>query len=337
MLIQLLLVFSVSFILTWGIRGVCLKYALLDNPNVRSSHAVPTARLGGIGFISAYVICVIFFLHLSPVFFKTLALALGVAGFSLVDDLRGLKARTRFLAHLGFSVCILIIGVKLIQVSVPFYVMKFGSVFIEVGLSLLFLTAMTNIYNFMDGIDGYAAGQGIVGAAALACFSGMVGNSGLMQALFFLTAALSGFLIWNYPKAKIFMGDVGSAFLGFFFGAIMLYLTLIRPELLIPMIMVFGVFIMDASVTLIRRAINKEKIWEAHRSHFYQRLTLLGWSHRKVIWVEYGHMAICCILAFGYIYLQDRSQIGLIGVFFLTFIGKFSFITLLERSRAKVR
>ena len=327
-----LLSFFLSFVAVYGMRRFCLWKGIMDVPNIRSSHVNPTARIGGVGFIVAYIASLALWGDVSILFCKMLAIAVGVSILSLMDDLKGLKPSIRFLVHILFSVGIFVLGIKLIGISMPFVEMRFATMAFQIVISVFFLAAMTNVYNFMDGIDGYAGGVGILGALSLAGFAQIAGKVAIVDALLMLAAVLAGFWIWNYPKAKIFMGDVGSAFLGFYFGAVILYLTLINADFLLPMLMVFGVFIGDASVTMIRRLINREKIWEAHRSHFYQRLTIIGWSHRRVIWLEFVHMVICCMLAFGYLSVPEAGRLVLISVFLLTFVIKFGYITLLERS-----
>ena len=326
----------VSFFLVYIVYRFCFRYNILDIPNNRSSHKKPTALMGGIGFIIAFLLgygvmlwqqMIRFDIH----FFVLLLASLFIAITSLIDDIKRLGAGKRFAVHILGASVVYFAGYKLSLFYLPFMTIDFS--FINYFLTVIFIVAVTNIYNFMDGIDGYAGGIGILGSAALAAFAFIMGDYSTATILLILVASLIGFLIWNYPKAKIFMGDVGSAFLGFFFAAMIIKISQNNESSIsiIPLIMIFGVFIMDASVTLIRRALNGEKVWEAHRSHFYQRLNILGWSHKKIIWLEYCHMLFCCWLSYLYIQVNPVYQLVIIFCFISSFIVKFVYITRLER------
>ena len=274
-----------SFFLVYSVYRFCFRYNILDIPNNRSSHKKPTALMGGIGFIIAFLLgygvvlwqqIIRFDIH----FFVLLLASLFIAITSLIDDIKRLGAGKRFAVHILGASVVYFAGYKLSLFYLPFMTIDFS--FINYFLTVIFIVAMTNIYIFMDGIDGYSGRVGLIGSAAIVffCFIYPLGNISLILVL--LAAALLGFLVWNYPKAKIFMGDVVSAFLGFFFAGIMILISQNNGNTIsiIPLMMIFCVFIMDASVTLIRRALNGEKVWEAHRSHFYQRLNRLWWSHK---------------------------------------------------------
>jgi UDP-N-acetylmuramyl pentapeptide phosphotransferase/UDP-N-acetylglucosamine-1-phosphate transferase len=162
---------------------------------------------------------------------------------------------------------------------------------------LLAIAWLTNLYNFMDGSDGLAGGMAVVGFGTYGLAAWLGGNLELELLAWSIAAAAAGFLIFNFPPAKIFMGDVGSIPLGFLAGALGVagWLQGLWP-LWFPLI-VFAPFIVDASVTLLRRALRRERIWQAHREHYYQRLILSGWSHRKTAIWEYALMLACAALA----------------------------------------
>jgi UDP-N-acetylmuramyl pentapeptide phosphotransferase/UDP-N-acetylglucosamine-1-phosphate transferase len=162
-----------------------------------------------------------------------------------------------------------------------------------IGVLLLFIIWMINLYNFMDGMDGFAGGMAVIGFGAYAIF-GWIGG----QPLFFIVslvicAAAAGFLISNFPPAKIFLGDAGSASLGLLAAGLSLWGA---RDGLFPLwvaLLIFSPFIADATVTLLRRLLKGEKVWEAHRSHCYQRLVQAGWGHRKTLLWEYSLMLAC--------------------------------------------
>jgi UDP-N-acetylmuramyl pentapeptide phosphotransferase/UDP-N-acetylglucosamine-1-phosphate transferase len=161
---------------------------------------------------------------------------------------------------------------------------------LELMLLALALGWMTNLYNFMDGADGLAGGMALIGFGVYALAAVLGGDPTFAQLNLCIAAAAAGFLLFNFPPARVFMGDAGSIPLGFLAGAFGLqgWSQGLWP-LWFPLV-VFGPFVADASVTLVRRALRGERVWQAHRSHYYQRLILLGWSHRRTALAEYALM-----------------------------------------------
>ena len=154
---------------------------------------------------------------------------------------------------------------------------------------------MINLYNFMDGMDGFAGGMALIGFSALA----WLGRADIGFALLQLSiaAASAGFLLYNFPPAKIFLGDIGSTALGFLVAANSLWGSSVGLFPLWAALLIFSPFIVDASVTLSRRILRRERIWQAHRSHYYQRLVLCGWSHKRTVLAEYALMLVCALAA----------------------------------------
>ena len=179
----------------------------------------------------------------------------------------------------------------------------------------------------MDGIDGYAGGVGILASIAFSVLYFIQGYLQHAEIMMLLAAALAGFLIFNYPKASIFMGDIGSTVLGAIFAVVSIHLVMVTNISLVVPLMILSIFYLDATVTLFIRVYNKESFLEAHRSHFYQKLVRSGWSHQRVIWMEYGHLVTNIILAFLYnrhSLLMNRTLI--IGLFLLVFGVKYYLI-----------
>ncbi|MDD2685707.1 MAG: glycosyltransferase family 4 protein [Gallionella sp.] len=246
-----------------------------DVPNERSLHTNPLPRMGGIGLVAGAVsgwvltINVLTWWLLLPLVILFLV--------SLLDDMRDLSVRVRLLAQL-LAAAILVVGSDMF--------VQQGAV---VALLLLLLTVwVVNLYNFMDGSDGLAGGMALFGFA-------MYGFAALMQdgdvafagLNFSISAAALGFLVYNFAPAKIFMGDAGSISLGFLavamgiWGWQMSYWQAWFP------LLVFSPFIVDATVTLIKRAMRGARVTEAHCEHYYQRAIQLGWGHRKLALIEY--------------------------------------------------
>jgi UDP-N-acetylmuramyl pentapeptide phosphotransferase/UDP-N-acetylglucosamine-1-phosphate transferase len=180
---------------------------------------------------------------------------------------------------------------------------------------------MLNLYNFMAGIDGLAGGEAVVASLFFFLLFERYGESGWAVANFFIAAASMGFLIHNWPPARVFMGDTGSAFLGAFFGMQSIIAAITTPIPFPVLVLPFSNFILDTSSTLLRRVWGGEKWYLAHRSHYYQRMTNLGMSHRKVTVLELIAVAASCIAAAGYLRVGFIGRIVLIAVVLGNFIG----------------
>jgi UDP-N-acetylmuramyl pentapeptide phosphotransferase/UDP-N-acetylglucosamine-1-phosphate transferase len=269
-----------AFAVAWAAQRMFLESMLstrlLDYPNHRSLHQRPTPRTGGIALLLgtaagwAWLPPAAWMLPLSG---ATLALAL----LSLTDDLRGLPAGLRLAAHFGLCAA-------------------FG---FAMGLDWLLVLALllpmvwgVNLYNFMDGLDGLASGAAVLGFGAYALTAALHGGSGIALLASCVAAAALGFLPFNFSPARAFLGDVGSITLGFLAAAIGI---IGWRDGLWPVwfpVLAFAPFIADASVTLARRAVRRTRLAEAHREHYYQRLALLGFGHRKTALLEYSLLLV---------------------------------------------
>ena len=249
----------------------------LDKPNDRSLHVKPVPRTGGMGILLGVVVatCVLDFRVISVL----LALSLMLAIVSLFDDWKGLSAGSRLMVHL--------FGALALTVLKGWAALTFASALIVISI-----VWMINLYNFMDGADGLAGGMGVFGFGAYATAAWYGGDIQLALLCASISAAAAGFLLFNFPPAKMFMGDVGSVPLGFLAASIgaVGWKAGLWP-FWFPFI-VFAPFIVDASVTLGKRALRGERIWQAHRSHYYQRQVLLGWTHRQLALAEYVLMGM---------------------------------------------
>lgn len=253
--------------------------ALLDVPNARSSHRVPTPRGGGIGFVPVIVIGWIALLALAPVAPPPLVIgavaAMAVLGF--LDDRKSLKRRIRLAVQIA-ATAVLIWSIP----SDAFVFRGALSFALDRAIAWLSLIWFVNLFNFMDGIDGIAAGEasaitlGLVALTLLAPHSGIPAREAAIVA-----GAALGFLVFNRPPAKLFMGDVGSLALGLALGYLLLTTAVIgyvAPAIILPMY-----FLADASLTLFSRLFRGKHIGEAHRDHAYQRAVDGGASHAAVV------------------------------------------------------
>jgi UDP-N-acetylmuramyl pentapeptide phosphotransferase/UDP-N-acetylglucosamine-1-phosphate transferase len=262
----------------------------MDRPNARSLHATPTPRVGGLGVMAGIAAASVLAagVDLLPV----VVAAFLLAALSLLDDLRGLSVKLRFLAHFVVAAgCLFALGIH-------------GWLLVPAVLAVMW---MTNLYNFMDGADGLAGGMATIGFAALALAAGLGGAPGLAAFCAAIAAAALAFLYFNFPPARVFMGDAGSIPLGFL-AAVLGAVGIVNGVWSwgFPLV-VFSPFIVDASVTLARRALRREKVWQAHRSHYYQRVVLLGASHRQLALAAYGLMLAMSALAFTLIVRPEQT------------------------------
>ncbi len=290
--------------LAWLLRRGRLP---MDHPNERSLHATPTPRIGGLGIMAGVGVASVWLADgmLLPVMLP----AFSLAALSLLDDVRGLPVAVRFLAHFAAAVaCLPALGLT-------------GWALLAGTLAVVW---MTNLYNFMDGSDGLAGGMATIGFGALALAAWLDDASGLAAFCAAIAAAALAFLRFNFPPARVFMGDAGSIPLGFMAAA--LGILGAQQDVwpwLFPLL-VFSPFIVDATVTLIRRALRGEKVWRAHRSHYYQRVVLLGASHRQLALVAYALMLAVAGQAFALLLYPQYTAwllILLAAIYLLTFLA----------------
>jgi len=277
--------FLIAFITTSLMRRWALRMGLLDVPNSRSSHALPTARGGGIAIVLAFFLAVLVLYSRDLIETRMVeALISGggaVALVGLIDDKWPLPAYVRFSVHAAAA----IITILLIGGLPESTLLGWGINSKIIGMSLAVLAFLwgINLFNFMDGIDGIAGSEAIFVASSAAFLNWSVGgNLGVTGAMLCLTAACVGFLIFNWPPASIFMGDVGSGFLGFTLVLLALYASQ-RARISIEVWPILGgVFIVDASVTLLRRILRGDRWREAHSLHAYQHLARRWNAHLPV-------------------------------------------------------
>lgn len=256
---------------------------------------------------------------------------------SFIDDSMGLPASLR-LGVQAVSSIIIVVGVGLILNHIP--IPGTGNIRLSVfaiPVSVLLLMWMANLYNFMDGMDGFSGGMTAIGFGVLAYLGWESGSPIMLMIALFVAMSALGFLVHNFPPARIFMGDAGSITVGFVAGTLMLLGVRDKVfDLWVPII-VFSPFIVDATVTLLRRAVRRQNIWEAHREHYYQRLVLSGWSHRRTVLVEYGIMTACGGLAVLYHHSSETWRLLILGGWVVMFLALRSFVSHVERQAERSR
>lgn len=271
-----------AFALTFAVRGYALKKDIMDCPNERSSHSRPTPRGGGLAIVAvSLLIMVVTGFAEGSMWIMGLGCAL-VALIGFYDDRRDIPPWIRLITH--FSAALLVVYGSGGLPPLEFFGHSVSLGYMGVVVAVIGLVWLLNLYNFMDGINGIASIEGITVLLSIFLLSGLQVGFGqvLIQTQVLIAAAIGGFLVWNFPFARIFMGDAGSGFLGVTLGALMLYSTSYGQEWLWIWLIMLGVFVVDATVTLARRALRKQNVTEAHCTHAYQWASRIHKSHSRV-------------------------------------------------------
>ncbi|MDG9874326.1 glycosyltransferase family 4 protein [Pseudomonas juntendi] len=270
--------------MTAALRRYALSRSLMDIPNARSSHTLPTPRGGGLSFVVAFLLAALCMAIAGPIAPSVVVGVLGAGGLVAVigfmDDHGHIAARWRLLGHFAAAAW----GLAWLGGMPPISV--FGFTLAPLWLSSLFgalyLVWLLNLYNFMDGIDGLASVEAICVCVGASLLYWVIDHAHHAWLPLLLAATVAGFLCWNFPPARIFMGDAGSGFLGMVLGLLALLAGWVNPLLFWGWLILLGVFVVDATFTLVRRLLRGDKVYQAHRSHAYQYATRHHGSHRTV-------------------------------------------------------
>ncbi len=277
--------FVLSVLLTIYYRRLALRFKILDIPNERSSHKQPIPRGAGITFFVSFNLILALLIQQDILTMKyTFPVFLGGPVIMLLgywDDISSIPATVRLTVHLLVSLFIFILissgFSKVVEISfLPAWP------WLTTGFCILFIAWFINLYNFMDGCDGLATSVGMVGSGLISLLSYLSGHEDLAIIYLILAYSLAGFLVFNWHPAKVFMGDAGAYFLGYVFGALALVSKMYYDSSLYIHLIVFGLFVVDATWTLARRAWRGERVFSAHRQHAFQKLIKQGWGHARV-------------------------------------------------------
>lgn len=302
-LIILSIVFLFACIVTWYLASHRSIIVLKDVPNERSLHDIPIPRTGGIGVLTGLILGWVFcstYYFFPNVLYQFSAALLLLVFISLIDDMKSISAGLRILVHFIAALVVVFNGLG-------FTPGILGSL-----VTLITIVWVINLYNFMDGMDGFAGGMSVFGFFFLGLAGYLDHHPVFPIYSWVVSAAALGFLIFNFPPAKIFLGDVGSISLGFFAAAFSLWG--IKEDIFqawFPF-MVFSPFFVDATVTLFFRLVRREKVWRAHRTHFYQRLVQSGLGHTRTVLIEYALMLAVGFSALILLIYPDYLLTGLI-------------------------
>ncbi len=299
-----------SLFLTYYIKNYMIKKSLVATVNERSSHTVPTPHGGGIAIALTWFIGLIYLYFTSQIeanLFYALLFGAVISIVSFFDDIYELSPKTRLITQA-------IVAISGLYFLGGFETLTFGIFDIQNPIltnifAFFMIIWFINLYNFLDGINGYAGSEAVF--LSLAGFALFGGNPFLI-----LAVATLGFLYWNWNKAKIFMGDVGSTLLGYNIAIFTIYYSNQESINFWIWIILFSLYWADATLTLIRRKLNKEKLSQAHKKHFYQRLTQSGWSHYKVT----NYSIVINLILFCIVYFISNILLALIVTLICLFL-----------------
>ncbi len=295
--------FFFSVLLTFFVRKYAISRSIMDHPDERTSHDISTPRGGGAAF---YILWLLFFpvALLNGWLSWQLALTLvpgsiAIGAIGIFDDHYKIRTSVRFLVHISSAIFTVWAGSgfpSMLINGAEVYLGAFGFIFVVLSIAW-----SINLFNFLDGIDTYASMEGIMVLTSGGFFFLLAGGYDEALLIFFIVASVTGFLVWNIPPAKIFMGDCGSGFLGFII-AVFAYLGEIKYGIPVVLwIITYSVFWFDALVTLIRRFRVGEEWYRPHKKHAYQRLYQSGWGHGRIsFFASLLNLVLICLAVIGY-------------------------------------
>jgi Fuc2NAc and GlcNAc transferase len=321
---------AIALVATGIMRAYAARRGLVDVPNDRSSHLTPTPRGGGLAMVTALALAVLLHGRLSD---DELMFALGIVGvMGFLDDARWMPAWLKMAAIVYAATNVLRVAVVAVACDVPFA----GAV--DLGplagaLTVAWVASYANAFNFMDGIDGIASLTAALSAAAFAVAGAHRGDAMLAGWAAAACGASLGFLPWNFPKARVFMGDCGSLPLG-----VLLAWCAVRANASGAMpfpasVLLLGPFLFDVTITLARRVAGGRRIGEAHREHLYQRLSRLWGSHAKVSLLYAGFTAVTGTLALCYASMSDTGKLLSLALPLAAMLGFAALVLRAERRK----
>jgi len=322
-----------SWVAIYALMPLFSKLGFIDIPNERSSHDTPKPRAGGIAVILGVACGSLWFfmmegVHLPWIFWIASFI---VAALGIVDDKIGLPVWTRLIFQAIAIGLVINHSGAFSEFPLP-APLNFSLGWAGYAVAFIWVLGIMNIFNFLDGIDGFAGAQTLIGALVLSL---ILFGSPMSMFTLVLAGAAMGFLFCNWDPSKVFMGDVGSSLLGFWFAIIPFYngeFSLNSMTLIV--VLVLWVFLSDGAFTIIRRGLNKEKIWKPHRSHLYQRLNIIGWRHRKIVSMLVIFMAVmgACAIWFADSGLNDEVAWAALAIGLIIFVLYAIMVTRIESS-----
>lgn len=305
------IVFFLSIAATKQYICMAQTKGMMDRPNHRSSHLLPTPRGGGVVFVGVWILTLLGLVFTQKVslslacYYGIPVILLALVGF--LDDLYGLSGKLRILVQAGCAIVALFFLGRIPLLHLSYVSLSWP--YLNELLAFFLLLWSINLCNFMDGMDGIATAEALFVLIPGVGFLYAVGFAEVIALVGILIAGLLGFLWWNRPCAKVFMGDIGSTMLGLMILLTALYAQVHAEVPLFLWLMLYGVFLFDATATLLRRILRGEKWYEAHRKHAYQRLHQAGWSHTQVLQGLCALNTVLFLLTIGAYYFPHQAAV----------------------------
>ena len=320
-----------SWLLGFPVRRILMALRVVDLPNARSSHSVPVVRGGGIAMVLALLVGIALAGQMFLAGSITILLAvLGLAAISFIDDLKSVGSVFRFGCHLAAAIWVIaVLNLAPATVGITTETLCPVPLLLAWPMAVFWIAGYTNAFNFMDGINGLAGGQAAITGLGMALIAGLAGgqfNSPPEIWSLALAGAALGFLPHNFPRARMFMGDVGSAPIGFLLAVLTLWLARsVGWWLLVPLALLHANFVLDTGITLVRRILRGERWQDAHREHFYQRLIRSGRSHSFVTGLELALQGVVLGLMVVYLHAGLTVRACLVALVLLIWLAFFAF------------
>jgi len=339
------LLFALALILFSALltRFMLKRVRIIDVPNERSSHELPTPKSGGIAILGTFVVGVVILLLFAKnplvrerYFLGFVLSSLLIAGVAFYDDIKNKPFVIKLMAQVVGIAFALALGLVIDALTLPFA----GLIALGVWaypISFIWMFGMTNAFNFMDGIDGLAAGVAVIVSAFFCAITYSQGSTLVYITSYTLLAGAFGFLVYNVPPARIFMGDVGSAFLGFAFAVLAIIAARYdhsHTSFLVMPLLLFN-FIYDTFFTFVRRCLRRDRVLDAHRTHLYQLVNRLGYSHRTVSFSQYLMCIAQGIAAIWMVNIPGGERLLVFAPFLLLQIV-YSFVIIKAANRARL-
>jgi UDP-GlcNAc:undecaprenyl-phosphate GlcNAc-1-phosphate transferase len=325
-----ILLCALSAALTWFMIH---RLRIMDVPNQRSSHKAPTPKSGGISIVATFLIGVAaLFIFAdktmirSDYFLGFVVSAVLIAAIGFYDDIKNKPFTIKLATQVIAVAVVLVCGLVVDELSIPFV----GVVSLGIWaylVSFVWILGLTNAYNFMDGIDGLAAGIAVIVSVFFCAITFSQGSTFVYITGYTILAGSLGFLFYNFPPARIFMGDVGSAFLGFVFAVLAIIAARYdrsHTSFLVMPLLLLG-FIYDTFFTFVRRLLRGDQVFHAHRTHLYQLFSRLGYSQRSVTLVHYGMCVLQGVAAAWMVAIPGGQRMFVFLPFLLAY-GVYSYV-----------
>ncbi|MDP1724238.1 MAG: glycosyltransferase family 4 protein [Alphaproteobacteria bacterium] len=313
------------FLLSVTITRLMIRINIVDKPNERSSHIVPTPRSGGVAIVLSFTLGAFIVLFLEsrfdlPMhqFFAVIVGAFFMAFIAFIDDVKGLRQIIKFSGQFLSIIVILASGLYFKQLSFPFANPIELSPILGMAITLCWFLFFMNAFNFMDGLNGLAGGSALVASIFMSILGYLSGFYVVYILSMILAFAILGFLIFNFPKGKIFLGDTGSQYVALILaviGVIASQSTIVFvSEMSVPFL--FFIFVFDVILTIIKRLMRRENIFQAHKSHLYQMVNQSGFSH---VFVTILHLGFMIIGGLSVLYLYRYGPENTLKIFAILF------------------